>query len=87
MSRGFALGLLTITPGAETLPAEVLVSFFRRHASGDFGDLDEHDVAVNRSAIAYGTRILSQYTHDGVKVFVITEGDRSRTTCLLASEY
>lgn len=84
----FPLGWLVITPGAEAaLPHDFIVDCFRRHARADFGALDEHDVAVNRSAIIFGTRILSQYMHAGIKVFVITEGDRSRTTLLLADEY
>jgi len=84
----FPLGLLAITPGAEAaLPHDFIVDCFRRHARADFGELDEHDVAVNRSAIVFGTRILSQYTHAGIKVFVITDGDRGRTTLLLADEY
>lgn len=84
----FALGTLMITPGAEAvLPYDFAVACFRRHAQSDFGELDAEDVAVNLTAIALGHRILSQYTHEGVKAFVITDADRRRTTLLLASEY
>lgn len=82
------LGVLVVTPGASAeLPEDFIIACFRRHATGDYGELDAEDVAVNRSALRYGTRVLSQYTLATVKVFVITEGDRSRTTLLLASEY
>jgi hypothetical protein len=82
------LGALAITPGARAaLPEDFVVACFRRHATGDFGELDPHDVTANLAALITGDRVLSEYRHGDVKVFVITEADRSRTTLLLASEY
>lgn len=85
----FSLGALALTPGvrASGIPPSILAGIIRRYMGGDFGELDAEDVAANRSAIVYGTRILGAYTHDGVKLFVITEADRSRTTVLLRNEY
>lgn len=83
----FELGHLYVTQGAQQLPEAVIVGFIRRHAAGDFGELDAEDVAVNRSALVYGTRVLSVYRHESLKIFVITEGTRSMTTVLLADEY
>jgi hypothetical protein len=87
----FPLGKLVATPGAlEALedsgqsPSE----FIERHASGDWGDLSEDDMAENNFSVDKHLRILSAYnTSKGVRVYVITEADRSVTTLLRADEY
>lgn len=87
----FPLGQVVATPGAlealeqaGQLPQEFLV----RHISGDWGRLDEHDRLENERALAQGTRLFSAYeTSLNVRVWVITEWDRSVTTILLPSEY
>jgi hypothetical protein len=87
----FPLGQTVATPGAlEALaaagqaPAELLA----RHQSGDWGDLHEEDKAENDLSLEKGYRLLSAYIlHTGVKVWVITEADRSATTILLPEEY
>jgi hypothetical protein len=61
-----------------------------RHRSGDYGDLCEEDCKVNEEALKHGGRIFSSYkTADGVKFWIITEGEGSGivTTVLLPSEY
>lgn len=59
-----------------------------RHASGDWGDLDGHDRDENDTALRHGGRLLSAYTTtNGVKVWVITEADRSATTALMPDDY
>lgn len=63
------------------------VSLLSRHASGDWGDLDPFDKKANEDALVYGNRILSAYVIGTVKVWIITEHDRSYTTLLLPSEY
>lgn len=85
----FQLGTLAVTAGIEAsgVPWEVLSGFVRRHARGDFGELEQHDWRANRRAIIEGTRVLSAYSHAGVRVFVVTEADRSKTTLLLRTEY
>lgn len=60
-----------------------------RHLSADWGDLDEHDWQQNDAALASGEdRLFSSYqvTPD-LKLWIITEWDRSVTTLLLPSEY
>jgi hypothetical protein len=87
----FPLGQTLATPGAlEALqsagqdPAALLA----RHQVGDWGDLDEEDKKENEFSVDRGLRILSAYTlPTGVKLWVITEADRSATTILLPSEY
>jgi hypothetical protein len=87
----FPLGRTVATPAAldaleETgqMPAE----FLYRHQMGDWGVLCEADKKENDFSVANGFRILSAYcTKAGVKIWLITEWDRSATTILLPSEY
>jgi hypothetical protein len=87
----FPLGQILATPGAlealrsaDQTPEEFLV----RHVSGDWGDLDEEDKAENEFSLAKGFRLLSAYQlGTGVKIWVITERDRSATTILLPEDY
>jgi len=56
--------------------------------TGDWGDLEDEDKKENELFVKEGLRILSAYNLEtGVKVWVITEWDRSVTTILLPEEY
>ena len=90
------LGQIVATPGAlDALAAAQIApsSLLRRHAVGDWGDLDAHDRAANAAALHDGSRLLSAYTiAEGVTVWIITEaadddGHRAATTLLLPQEY
>ena len=87
----FELGKLYTTPGAQAAMMEAdqdPLALIQRHVTGDWSKLDEHDQAENRLSIDRDLRIMSAYTlSTGVKVWVITEADRSSTTVLLPSEY
>lgn len=87
----FPLGRACATPGAlSSLNTEGVHAFslLFRHVSGDWGDLDEVDIASNDAAVANGGRLFSSYTlPSGSSVWVITEADRSLTTILLPKEY
>lgn len=86
----FRLGSLLATPGAmnHLALAEVAASTrIDRHRGGDWGELGHADRKSNDDAVAAGDRIVSAYTVAGMKLYVITEWDRSYTTILLASEY
>lgn len=85
----FVLGTLVMTPGAEaSIPASEMLRTLRRHASGDWGDLDPCDKAANDVACEHGGRLLSCYhSSAGTKFWIITEADRSCTTVLLPEEY
>lgn len=87
--RPFELGRWHLSAGARAanLPGEFVLGCFRRHAKCDFGVVSQEDFDANLDAIVEGSQILSVYQHDGVKVYVITEADRSATTLLLAEEY
>ena len=83
------LGQVVATPAAlGTLTSPDIVAALRRHASGDWGDVDAEDRAANDEALSDGTRLLSAYkSADGTRFWVITEADRSVTTVLLPDDY
>lgn len=87
----FELGQVVATPGAlQALEeaSQIPEEFLLRHVSGDWGDLDEHDRRENELALEKGFRLFSAYqTSNGVRIWVITEWDRSVTTILLPEEY
>lgn len=64
-----------------------------RHVQGDWGEIDDEDKGLNDAAIANEgdfskmSRVLSVYTIRGVKVWLITEADRSVTVLMLPSDY
>ena len=88
----FSLGQIVATPGAlsalggEGIGSEALL---KRHVTGDWGDLSEDDRRENELSIKEGFRILSAFElpRTGVKLWIITEADRSVTTLLLPDEY
>jgi hypothetical protein len=87
----FPLGRLFLTPGAIEALEEAGQSpqeFINRHARLEQGELCEDDHRENLFSVSRPLRIFSAYkTANGVKIWVITEADRSSTTALLPSEY
>ena len=87
----FPLGRIVATPGALAAleeAGEIPDTFLKRHVTGDWGEVDEHDRQENEFSVAHGFRLLSAYTvTNGTKLWIITEADRSATTILLPSEY
>lgn len=86
----FQLGDVYITPGAlQVLSAAGMtgIELLARHQALDCPELSRTDRQINRDAVKNGDRVLSRYTVSGVKLFIITEWDRSYTTILLAEEY
>jgi len=83
------LGQIVATPaalGAVSQPD--IVAALRRHAVGDWGEIDAHDRAANDDALKSGERILSVYqSATGTTFWVLTEADRSATTVLLPDDY
>ncbi len=87
----FPLGQIAATPAAlralaeGRLPPAALLS---RHRAGDWGEVWAADWRANDEARRQGGRLLSAYTTaTGVRLWVITEADRSVTTVLLPEEY
>lgn len=91
----FNMGQLVITPGASEAfdkTGDSISYYVKRHLSGDWGELDEGDVAANNDAIKPGQeqRVMSRYLigdHPKIIIWIITEWDRSVTTILLPEEY
>ena len=83
------LGQTVATPAAlEAVSQSEMLAALRRHAAGDWGEVDADDWAANDAAVTDGTRLLSSYrTATGTKFWVITEADRSVTTVLLPEDY
>ncbi len=87
----FRLGQIVATPGAILAMSAAGTNgleFLARHLRGDWGDLNKADKRENDLSVREGFRILSAYKlKTGVKIWIITEADRSATTFLLPDEY
>jgi hypothetical protein len=90
-SVNLPLGQLVATPGALVAlrdAGQTPAEFVERHRQGDWGEVDGDDWALNNQALNDGTRILSAYrTKTDVRLWIITEADRSSTCVLLPAEY
>jgi hypothetical protein len=91
MKPKFRLGQVVATPGALRALEEAGQSpafFLEKHVAGDWGEVCDEDKLANDQALVNGERLLSAYrTLQGVKIWVITEADRSSTCAMLPSEY
>lgn len=91
--RKFDLGSIVYTIGIGKLIKQIGIEEIRkcvaRHSQCDWCNLDEDDKLLNDSAVVDGGRILSAYEigENKVKIWIITEADRSYTTILLPEEY
>lgn len=98
----FSSGNVVATPGALEALAEIhgdrwraaSIALLHRHISGDWGVVGAEDAAANDRSVNDGTRILSAYLlpikrpgAKAIKLWLITEADRSATTILLPDEY
>ena len=87
----FSLGQCVATPGALAALEEAgqtPADFLDRHIRGDWGNIHPGDKGANEQALQDGGRIFSVYTTSkGVKLWVITEADRTSTCILLPDEY
>jgi len=90
-SPRFALGPIVATPAALSAlndAGENALPYLARHVRGDWGEICDEDKKKNGFSVANGFRILSAYTlTTRVKIWIITEADRSSTCVLLPSGY
>ncbi len=90
-SPKFPLGNVVATPGAiEAMneSGQTADFFLDQHAAGNWGTIDAEDWQSNDQALVEGTRLLSAYsTLKGVKIWIITEADRSSSCILLPQDY
>jgi hypothetical protein len=77
-SSRFPLGKIVITPNAlDRVNPHDACDGLRRHAHGDWGDLDAHDVQENELSLKEGFRLLSAFAdRNGTRFWIITEADR-----------
>ncbi len=92
MEASFTLGQVVATPGALAaigVSGDDLSTYLACHQFGDWGDVDAHDRKENQLSIEQGLRLMSVYTLSiiGVKIWIITEANRSSTCILLPEEY
>lgn len=88
-ARQVPLGKTFISRNAKARlsPMDVFVAL-KRHGSGDWGIIDDHDREVNERALQGRGRLFSVFRSEaGDKFYVITEWDRSATTVLLPEDY
>ena len=97
MSKKFKMGRLVATAGVvdraqkDHAFAAFVSKSVRLYENGDWGKTCKEDKAQNDSAVENGERILAVYEQAGVKepmkIWIITEWDRSVTTILFPEEY
>ncbi|MDD1726043.1 MAG: hypothetical protein LUQ34_04090 [Euryarchaeota archaeon] len=96
----FEPGVLTMTPGITEARQRGIINvgaLFKRHFSGDYGEIDDEDKRTNERSIKAGSCIVSGYDTDAGRVLIITdpeseltllpeyvEGHRAFTTMILA---
>lgn len=90
----FSLGQVVITRNAQHLLATHQIDasmLVYRHQRGDWGDLCQADKETNEEALISKQRLLSSYNLSipemSLKLWIITEWDRSITTLLLPEDY
>ena len=88
----FSPGQVVMTAGVDELVRQGRLNptpYLRRHLHGDWGDLSDDDRQLNDVALKSGEdRLFSSYqVAPDLKLWIITEWDRSVTTLLLPSEY
>lgn len=94
MQTKFRPGQIVFTPGAIKAMGDVEEGYARlskmivRHLTGDWGEMCDEDKAENERGLQEQLRLMSSYNlSDDVKIWIITEWDRSYTTILLPNEY
>lgn len=89
-----ATNLVKMTMAENAIFSTFCNNCLQNHKSGNWGDLEIEDKESNDFALENNERILSSYKfpleinipHE-VKIWIITEHDRSVTTLLFPSEY
>jgi len=89
----FSLGRIVWTRGVndrvavDASFAKFVMDSLKRHANGDWGELSAEDKRENDFSLDKQLRLLSSYQYGGIKIWIITEANRSVTTILFPSEY
>jgi hypothetical protein len=87
-SPRFPLGQIVVTANAASRLDPIAINGgLRRHATGDWGNVDQDDANQNEVALEHGCRLLSVYGSGEDRFWIITESDRSLTTVLMPEDY
>ncbi|HGV0688966.1 TPA: hypothetical protein ACNBWM_004518 [Escherichia coli] len=90
MKRKFRLGQMLATIGVLELCKHKHIDLgpmIDRHVSGDWGDVDDAQREANDEALKDSGTIVSVYHPHGVRMLIVTDGDRSHTVAMLPHEY
>jgi hypothetical protein len=81
--RRFDTGTIVVTPRAEAVLSQAgqsLQEFLRRHAEGDWTELNADQRALNEEGVRQGFNVVSHYRlAQGKRLMLVTLGDRSCT--------
>jgi len=89
----FPLGRIVWTRGVnDRVAVDTSFSLFvleslKRHSIGDWGNLSAEDKRENDFSLDKHLRLLSSYQYKDIKIWIISEADRSVTTIIFPSEY
>lgn len=88
----FELGQITMTPTAIAIIAKYKVpigDLLDRHERGDYGEVSELDWRENTLALLPETveRVMSVYSVETEKLWIITDPDRKLTTLLTEEDF
>ena len=93
-NKKFELGQNVMTAGVnEQVATDARFAMFvlksiKRYITGDWGDMTDDDKKENDFSLDKHLRIFASYKYkDDVKIWIITEADRSSTTILFPDEY
>lgn len=88
MTRKFKLGQALATIGVVDLCRSGLDlgPYFDRHTAGDWGDVDEALRLQNESALENRGQLKSVYHPHGRRIWIVTDGERTRTVAMLPHE-
>ena len=91
MATSFPYGKLCMTPGISELVNRGynFFPYLQRHLCADWGDICDTDKMLNNQALQNSDeRLFSAYQlNSDLKIWIITEHDRSATMLLLPDEY
>ena len=95
--RRFDLGEIILTPAGLKAVCVAMnmrggrgpnwIDYMHRHASGDWGDVSDHERVLNDAGCQSQGRLRSIYTlRDGKVIWIVTDGDRQQTRQMLPEE-
>ena len=85
----YSLGRVVVTENASRkLSRKEIIDALCRHLRGDWGDLAQTHQPKREHRLLEGCRLLSAYrSAEGLRFWIITEADRSRTRILLPEDF